>query len=92
MSKPYSFLHEGRFLVVFFILAIDLLNFLLPLISLAGEHHDLDLNLGIAPPHRANGQTQDMEMASYQVHYGSNNLSENRAQVHWTFRYLFLLP
>ncbi|KAL8504558.1 hypothetical protein ACS0TY_015936 [Phlomoides rotata] len=46
----------------------------------ASEHHELDLNLGIAPPHKANGQSQDMETASYQVHYGSNDLSENRAK------------
>lgn len=63
--------------------------FLLPLISLAGEYHDLDLNLGIAPPHRANCQTQNMETGSFQIHCGSNNLPENGAKVQWTFRYGF---
>ncbi|KAI3447624.1 hypothetical protein Pfo_004289 [Paulownia fortunei] len=45
-----------------------------------GEHHDLDLNLGIAPPHGANGQNQNMEMGSFQIHCGSNNLPENGAK------------
>ncbi|KAK6152416.1 hypothetical protein DH2020_015051 [Rehmannia glutinosa] len=42
-----------------------------------GEHHDLDLNLGIAPPHRTNSQTRNMEMGSFQIQCGSNNLPEN---------------
>ncbi|PIN05086.1 hypothetical protein CDL12_22382 [Handroanthus impetiginosus] len=49
-------------------------------VSLGGEHHDLDLNLGIALPHRANGQTQNMEMGGFQIHCGSNNLPENGAK------------
>ncbi|KAL7092033.1 hypothetical protein ACP275_12G140500 [Erythranthe tilingii] len=46
----------------------------------AGDYHDLDLNLGIAPPNRANGQTQNMEMGSFQIYCGSNNLPENGAK------------
>ncbi|KAL3839613.1 hypothetical protein ACJIZ3_024204 [Penstemon smallii] len=43
----------------------------------AHEHHDLDLNLGIAPPHSVNNKTQNMEVESFQLHYVSNNLPEN---------------
>ncbi|KAH6797723.1 hypothetical protein C2S52_022277 [Perilla frutescens var. hirtella] len=44
----------------------------------AGEHNNLDLNLSIAPPERADGQIHNMEMGSYQIHCGSNNLLESR--------------
>ncbi|KAL0289384.1 UNVERIFIED_CONTAM: APETALA2-like protein 1 [Sesamum calycinum] len=43
----------------------------------AGENHDLDLNLGIAPPNTANVPTRDMEMGSFQIQTCSNNPPEN---------------
>ncbi|KAL0316264.1 UNVERIFIED_CONTAM: hypothetical protein Sradi_5504600 [Sesamum radiatum] len=43
----------------------------------AGENHDLDLNLGIAPPNTANVPTRDMEMGSFQIQSCSNNPPEN---------------
>ncbi|KAL3646726.1 APETALA2-like protein 1 [Castilleja foliolosa] len=47
-----------------------------PSMDIAGEHHDLDLNLCIAPPHRENVRPQNMEMGSFQIQYGSNHLPE----------------
>ncbi|KAL0333337.1 UNVERIFIED_CONTAM: APETALA2-like protein 3 [Sesamum angustifolium] len=43
----------------------------------AGENHDLDLNLGIAPPNTTNVPTRDMEMGSFQIQSCSNNPPEN---------------
>ncbi|KAG8374263.1 hypothetical protein BUALT_Bualt11G0113400 [Buddleja alternifolia] len=45
----------------------------------AGENHDLDLNLGIAP-YRSNGQTQTTEMGYSEIHFVSNNLHPNGAK------------
>ncbi|KAL6503129.1 APETALA2-like protein 1 [Orobanche hederae] len=46
-----------------------------------GEHQDLDLNLCIAPPRRANGQQPpNMEMGSFEIHCGQDNLPENGAK------------
>ncbi|KAL1565968.1 AP2-like ethylene-responsive transcription factor TOE3 isoform X1 [Salvia divinorum] len=43
----------------------------------AGDLHNLDLNLGIAPPERAHWDIHTMETESFQINYGSNNLPEN---------------
>lgn len=43
--------------------------------------HNLDLNLGIAPPHLADGQNMSIDAKSFQLHSGSEGLPENRAWV-----------
>ncbi|XP_042040895.1 APETALA2-like protein 3 isoform X1 [Salvia splendens] len=45
----------------------------------AGDMHNLDLNLGIAPPtERAHWDIHHMQTENFQINYGSNNLPENR--------------
>ncbi|CAA3032148.1 floral homeotic APETALA 2-like isoform X1 [Olea europaea subsp. europaea] len=44
-----------------------------------GMSHNLDLNLGIAPPHLADGQNMSIDAKSFQLHSGSEGLPENRA-------------
>lgn len=46
-----------------------------------GDHHDLDLNLGIAPPQRAEAQSENMEMEGFQNYCGSTILPEFGAKV-----------
>ncbi|GER43484.1 AP2-like ethylene-responsive transcription factor [Striga asiatica] len=56
------------------------------------EHHDLDLNLCIAPPHGANVQTQNIEAGNFQMHFGPNNLTGNGPKVLWTIDEALLQP
>ncbi|CAI9783207.1 unnamed protein product [Fraxinus pennsylvanica] len=44
-----------------------------------GRNHNLDLNLGIAPPHLADGQNMNIDAKSLQIHSGSVGLPENGA-------------
>ncbi|KAL1541272.1 AP2-like ethylene-responsive transcription factor TOE3 [Salvia divinorum] len=43
----------------------------------AGDLHNLDLNLSIAPPERALWEIHNMETESFQINYGSNILPES---------------
>nr|AJQ20647.1 AP4/EREBP Transcription Factors [Salvia miltiorrhiza] len=43
----------------------------------AGDQHNLDLNLSIAPPEKSQWQIHNMEMESFHINYGSNNLPES---------------
>lgn len=49
--------------------------------SPAGENHNLNLNLSIAPPEEAH----NMEMGSFQTHCGSINLPDSEIKVEQTF-------
>ncbi|KZV51765.1 hypothetical protein F511_11453 [Dorcoceras hygrometricum] len=54
----------------------------------AGQSHNLDLNLGIAPPHGANCLTQSMGVGDTQLLGDSNNTLENGQRI----QNLFLTP
>ncbi|KAL2514402.1 Ethylene-responsive transcription factor Related to AP22-7 [Forsythia ovata] len=45
-----------------------------------GRNHNLDLNLGIAPPHFADGQNMNIDAKSFQLHSGSEGLPNNGAR------------
>ena len=47
----------------------------------AGDLHNLDLNLSIAPPERVLWEIHNMETESSQINYVSNNLPESRLKV-----------
>ncbi|KAL2481454.1 Ethylene-responsive transcription factor RAP2-7 [Abeliophyllum distichum] len=45
-----------------------------------GRNHNLDLNLGIAPPHFADGQNMNIDAKRFHLHSGSEGLPDNGAR------------